>query len=1028
VTTWRRAIASPLYVLALLAAARPASAQFLTGSVFQVNTSTAAAADLDVAMDASGNFVVVWPDAAGGISGRRYDPVGTPLGTEFGIGTGSSPAVAMGDGGDFLVVWNGATDVQGRLFDPIGTPAGPPFQVAAAAGGADVAADPRGGFVASWSAGAIRARRYDAAGTPGPEFQVSQDTPRSGSSVGVDGEGNVVVGWQSAGGPVFRRFDSSNLPRGGEQGLDYRRARGVVAVSRGGSFEVAWAQDYDVFGRGFDAAGAPLGPPFVIAGNREFYSGRAPSVAPNPARDGEFVVAWDAQTYNDARESETNFRIEADVRNGAGRRVAQSFVPTGLPLDKPLFRGSSQALSASGRGVLVWNKATSYSGSTGNVFGVRLATAYLDGRITRADTGEPIAGAAVTVTSGSVFTDADGHYSASVFVGTSTVTIERTGFTKLTASIPPAALGEISDGDFALSPTVAIEIGLPAVDDVGMGGNGNGVVDPNERFRLRLPIRNVGFVAATGVTVTVSNPFPSTVTLLQATAAYPDLPPGAEGVASVPFELVTSPSFPRRAFISLGVQATIASPALRLSATKTFQSGKTARAAFSAMGPVDIPQSYPAAILGIPVSGVADTISNAVVKLHITHPRVGDLDLYLRGPDGTGTFLTGRSGQSGANFGTDCPADDNDTRFSDGAPRAIGEGIAPFAAAFRPATPLAAFDGLSGARVNGIWQLRVLNNWPYELTGRIECAKLVFDTIVQGTGAYQEVAVAGRVTDASTGTPLAGAKVVTSTGFSTLTGADGRYRMDVLPATMTVTASSPGALAGSASGVVASVGSTRTVDLALRPDLISADGFESGDLSGWDGGNTGGGDLHASPAAARTGGFGLEAVVNDTQAMYVRDLAPADEGHYRARFSIDPTGFDPGEATGSSRAVVFIGLEDAPARRLLQVTLKRSAGSYSLAGRVTRDDGTEMETPFVGIVPGWHDVELEWRKASAPGANDGTFQMWVDHLAGVPLTGIDNDQHSVDFVRLGAMAIKPGASGTIRLDRFESRRESYIGP
>jgi hypothetical protein len=34
----------------------------------------------------------------------------------------------------------------------------------------------------------------------------------------------------------------------------------------------------------------------------------------------------------------------------------------------------------------------------------------------------------------------------------------------------------------------------------------------------------------------------------------------------------------------------------------------------------------------------------------------------------------------------------------------------------------------------------------------------------------------------------------------------------------------------------------------------------------------------------------------------------------------------------------------------------------------------------------------------------------------------------VDFVRLGALSLKAGASGTIRWDEFESRRVRYIGP
>jgi hypothetical protein len=33
----------------------------------------------------------------------------------------------------------------------------------------------------------------------------------------------------------------------------------------------------------------------------------------------------------------------------------------------------------------------------------------------------------------------------------------------------------------------------------------------------------------------------------------------------------------------------------------------------------------------------------------------------------------------------------------------------------------------------------------------------------------------------------------------------------------------------------------------------------------------------------------------------------------------------------------------------------------------------------------------------------------------------------IDFARLGAMTVKTGASGTLYLDDFESRRERYMG-
>jgi hypothetical protein len=215
----------------------------------------------------------------------------------------------------------------------------------------------------------------------------------------------------------------------------------------------------------------------------------------------------------------------------------------------------------------------------------------------------------------------------------------------------------------------------------------------------------------------------------------------------------------------------------------------------------------------------------------------------------------------------------------------------------------------------------------------------------------------------------------------------------------------------------------------LLRDYIFGDGFDSGDLSAWTAVSTANGDVSASGAAAIGGtSHGLEAVVNDTQALHVRDATPADEPRYRARFHFDPNGFDPGESAGRFRAIVFMALDESPMKRVAQLILRRLGGAYSLRGRVTLDDGTRAETPFVAITDGPHAVGLDWVKASAPGANNGSFQLWIDGVGTPAVTGLDNDGQAVDLVRLGAMVVKPGAAGTLYFDGFESRRQTYIGP
>jgi uncharacterized delta-60 repeat protein len=213
-----------------------------------------------------------------------------------------------------------------------------------------------------------------------------------------------------------------------------------------------------------------------------------------------------------------------------------------------------------------------------------------------------------------------------------------------------------------------------------------------------------------------------------------------------------------------------------------------------------------------------------------------------------------------------------------------------------------------------------------------------------------------------------------------------------------------------------------------RPDLIFADGFESGTVSAWSASATGSGDLGVSASAALAStAWGVQGVVDDTEALYVQDDTPDDESRYRARFHFDPNGFDPGEGLEHRRTRLFIAFAEDPMRRLVAVVLRRLNGAYSVMARVRQDDNTQVNMPFVAIDDGPHVVEFDWRRATGPDAFDGAFELWIDGVSIASIGGLDNSD-GVDFARLGALSVKTGASGTLLWDEFESRRETYIGP
>lgn len=212
-------------------------------------------------------------------------------------------------------------------------------------------------------------------------------------------------------------------------------------------------------------------------------------------------------------------------------------------------------------------------------------------------------------------------------------------------------------------------------------------------------------------------------------------------------------------------------------------------------------------------------------------------------------------------------------------------------------------------------------------------------------------------------------------------------------------------------------------------DLIFQDGFESASLGRWSSAETDGADLTVSGPAALAGtGAGLQAFVDDTNPLFVRDDSPAAEAQYRARFYFDPNGLDPGEATNNRRVRLLIAF-NASNQRLATIVLRRLGGAYAVMGRVRRDDGTRLDTGFHAITDAPHFVELRWRRASGPGANDGFFILRLDDVQVSALTGIDNDGSPVDYARLGVMSIKSAAAnGTVYFDQFESRRSRQIGP
>lgn len=310
------------------------------GGEFQINTTTSGnQKESSVAMDAAGNFVVVWygPGVSEeDIFGRRFDSNGQPLADEFGVNSHTEsrqrvPKVAMNAAGAFAVVWE--SDKLGtkpyewviscQLYDGSGLAVGQEFEANLQPGCRypDVAVDDSGNFAIVWmqdkSSNSIMARLYNADGTARTDpFEVSTVgfSSLTRPSIAMDWSGHFVVAWD--GDPKLARlddihgrcyaFDGAAI---GEQFVVNTTLAGTqqspqVAMNNQREFVIVWDSKIDpdiyernIFGQRYDSLGSPIGDEFQVntyAADDQKY----PAVATNEI--GEFITVWQSDGQDGA--------------------------------------------------------------------------------------------------------------------------------------------------------------------------------------------------------------------------------------------------------------------------------------------------------------------------------------------------------------------------------------------------------------------------------------------------------------------------------------------------------------------------------------------------------------------------------------------------------------------------------------------------------------------------------------------------------------------------------------------------------
>jgi hypothetical protein len=366
---------------------------------FQINTRTSnnqrAAA---IAMDADGNFVVVWSsyftgDRSNEILGQRFDPNCIPIGDEFQINTTTSEnqtesSVAMNAAGNFVVAWQsgdaGFEDIFAQRYDPNGQPLGDETLVNTFTQGKQrfptVAMNTDGAFAVVWESEnldtetiVVSCQLFDVNGLAvGEEFDVNIPADCRYPDVAMDPNGNFAIVWmqdKSSNSIIGRLYDANGTAKTEPFEvctINFSSVtRPAIAMDANGYFVVAWDGDPnrasldDIHARLFDPNGTPLGDQFIV--NTTLTDAQQyPQVAMN--NKGEFVIVWETEI-----EAHTNERdIFGQLFDSSGQPIGDEFqVNTFIEGDQ---RYSDVVLGDNGVFITVW-QSNGQDGSDWDIFG-----------------------------------------------------------------------------------------------------------------------------------------------------------------------------------------------------------------------------------------------------------------------------------------------------------------------------------------------------------------------------------------------------------------------------------------------------------------------------------------------------------------------------------------------------------------------------------------------------------------------------------------------------------------------------------
>ena len=322
---------------------------------FQVNedTGTGPQNSSSVALDDSGNFVIVWEEKRNGanndIYAQRFLKDGTHIGNGFKVNDGglesehNSPEISMNRIGNFVIVWKsgGKIFIQRYLYD--GTKAGKNLMVNEFNGNhPQVAVDSSGVFIVIWrdyrnTEPDIYGQAYSKDGIAiNNNFKINENEGIANPDLAANPKGEFIAIWKDLhdGGVYVQKLsrkgnlNGPNIKITGED-ANFFPFRPRIAMDNNGDFIVAWNYLDNIYAQPFFGYGSPIRNTFKVNKINGLFPSKPSQHSISIDNDGRFVIVWSVkgniygQAYNKSGIGILgNFKINQDEGNAAQSQPA----------------------------------------------------------------------------------------------------------------------------------------------------------------------------------------------------------------------------------------------------------------------------------------------------------------------------------------------------------------------------------------------------------------------------------------------------------------------------------------------------------------------------------------------------------------------------------------------------------------------------------------------------------------------------------------------------------------------------------